>query len=99
MRISDWSSDVCSSDLIVAVIVPDEEEANAWATRNNLADKSFADLCSLPAFKAAVFQQITVSSSRCFQCLPPNSWFWISENRRVGKECIRSCRSRRSQYH
>lgn len=45
---------------VVAVIVPDEDEARAWAAQRNLADKSIAELCDLAEFKFAVLQQIVV---------------------------------------
>src|SRR3546814_316483 len=38
MRISDWSSDVCSSDLLVGLVVPDPEWARTWAAARGLAD-------------------------------------------------------------
>src|SRR3546814_2559979 len=63
MRISDWSSDVCSSDLVQV-----SSEAQAHAQRH--AAKSMA--------------------ASCMQ---------RSEERRVGKECVSTCRSRWSPYH
>src|SRR3546814_4270369 len=43
MRISDWSSDVCSSDLLVALIVPDTDFAAEWARRRGRSPQSLAD--------------------------------------------------------
>src|SRR3546814_13818072 len=63
MRISDWSSDVCSSDLNKRV--------------SNLLGKGFI----LPA------------------PILPRARFRRSEERRVGKECVSTCRSRWSPYH
>src|SRR3546814_3737601 len=69
MRISDWSSDVCSSDLFV-VEPPGaewfdprtgEEGTNGWDAVVRTKDRS--------------------------------------EERRVGKECVSTCRSRWSPYH
>src|SRR3546814_6826426 len=70
MRISDWSSDVCSSDL-------------------SLGNFSFS------------------SSAICFSSMLRNSRILViqagsslrSEERRVGKECVSTCRSRWSPYH
>src|SRR3546814_8478600 len=76
MRISDWSSDVCSSDLSVddplddadlfvrtyTIIVADRDGGGVVAERNMVAAKR-------------------------------------SEERRVGKECVSTCRSRWSPYH
>src|SRR3546814_1744421 len=72
MRISDWSSDVCSSDL--AKLIP----INAVDTNNFCRDR----LCPQP-FWARIF---LASSGR-------------SDERRVGKECVSTCRSRWSLYH
>src|SRR3546814_2768584 len=77
MRISDWSSDVCSSDLVAfteslalaQTVAPvdlapteDEHEADSDPMRESTAAKR-------------------------------------SEERRVGKECVSTCRSRWSPYH
>src|SRR3546814_3829345 len=62
MRISDWSSDVCSSDL--------SNRANGSAVSVPRRDH-------LSQFKT------------CHR----------SEERRVGKECVSTCRSRWSPYH
>src|SRR3546814_13277362 len=67
MRISDWSSDVCSSDLLAAI---GTGSAVVWA--------------------AALFY--LVSSTLAL------SAFYRSEERRVGKECVSTCRSRWSPY-
>src|SRR3546814_6413558 len=70
MRISDWSSDVCSSDL-------DDDQSLAHAPVPQLRRISVAGLCRA---------SISARSTR-------------SEERRVGKECVSTCRSRWSQYH
>src|SRR3546814_2055687 len=78
MRISDWSSDVCSSDL------RDERRAGLDKYRRHFSPESASSigrrpLRSYPAFAAA-------STMR-------------SEERRVGKECVSTCRSRWSPYN
>src|SRR3546814_299383 len=83
MRISDWSSDVCSSDLSEDIIflmsvalmrgVP-EGVSNA---RRQLAKGNYDAAMSVPC---------CVTSTR-------------SEERRVGKECVSTCRSRWSPIH
>src|SRR3546814_8736144 len=65
MRISDWSSDVCSSDL------PDP--AHRVRARTGVADRIDQAGGAAYAFR--------------------------SEERRVGKECVSTCRSRWSPYH
>src|SRR3546814_10625029 len=74
MRISDWSSDVCSSDLGV---VP----------RGALAIGDAAASCPIksPRVRRGGEDRAPV---RC-----------RSEERRVGKECVSTCRSRWSPYH
>src|SRR3546814_7399050 len=77
MRISDWSSDVCSSDLTHEPIDTVRYIANRSSGR-----QGFAIAGALAAEGAAV----TLIAGR-------------SEERRVGKECVSTCRSRWSPYH
>src|SRR3546814_9935707 len=73
MRISDWSSDVCSSDLIVKRV-----------------------FFTLPVeFGAELGERAQVDWTRAKQHID----FFRSEERRVGKECVSTCRSRWSPYH
>src|SRR3546814_7107396 len=69
MRISDWSSDVCSSDLPLSFFRTTE---------------SYSRLS-------------TIAST--IQGPSPAKAFSRSEERRVGKECVSTCRSRWSPYH
>src|SRR3546814_3929217 len=78
MRISDWSSDVCSSDLLFFQI---SERRGAREKRS--LGSSFYDR------SAATIRNIGRSSSACRR----------SEERRVGKECVSTCRSRWSPYN
>src|SRR3546814_4856572 len=63
MRISDWSSDVCSSDL-----------------KSGLGNSS-------------IISAMRLRGGACTNVLKR------SEERRVGKECVSTCRSRWSPYH
>src|SRR3546814_1683613 len=65
MRISDWSSDVCSSDLQLRLALYPQLEAGSgtYASGSAMLDRD------------------------------------RSEERRVGKECVSTCRSRWSPYH
>src|SRR3546814_8998841 len=81
MRISDWSSDVCSSDLHQQLVA-----------QRALDQRGDHGCCSLPA--AASLPSIVAMS--CAAGLVGAS---RSEERRVGKECVRTCRSRWSPYH
>src|SRR3546814_6197319 len=76
MRISDWSSDVCSSDLPV-MLVEGEKASDAVVPL-------------LPMY---------VSMSWAGGSNAYRKTDWRSEERRVGKECVSTCRSRWSPYH
>src|SRR3546814_14516267 len=99
MRISDWSSDVCSSDLPseVALILPPAIYVALLQRRNRLA--AVLVLASLLSYSALTFVGL-IATLVCF--------IWTirgfrplhrSEERRVGKECVSTCRSRWSPYH
>src|SRR3546814_1323823 len=81
MRISDWSSDVCSSDLRTAALGLREDPGQVLF--------SFADIF------ADHRRQINAVQLE-FQVTGDN---FRSEERRVGKECVSTCRSRWSPYH
>src|SRR3546814_7722301 len=81
MRISDWSSDVCSSDLPSAG-VPERGVKRVDQYVAPLKD----NLHHLEIAAGLIF------SGRFF---PRDR----SEERRVGKECVSTCRSRWSPYH
>src|SRR3546814_5585324 len=85
MRISDWSSDVCSSDLREA------RGDNAAATD---AEALAAEVET--ALKAhALIDDGTDGQVWAYEI----DGFGRSEERRVGKECVSTCRSRWSPYH
>src|SRR3546814_11027483 len=104
MRISDWSSDVCSSDL----------RYPAFATRQITPPVSSATsaLPSLATLTSAGRPRVVSPSlprnwsrkviGRARSGLPLAPTFTNttrSEERRVGKECVRTFRSRWSPYH
>src|SRR3546814_2605255 len=74
MRISDWSSDVCSSDLTTPPIA-------STTDRPTNPDTATPVMC------------------RCTYLLVRYARLGRSEERRVGKECVSTCRSRWSPYH
>src|SRR3546814_4827750 len=83
MRISDWSSDVCSSDLARngrTQLVLDVPMAA-------FADTTPKGLTKLTAVMRRAARE-TGSGGFRFLVLPR------AEERRVGKECVRTCRSR-----
>src|SRR3546814_13472321 len=112
MRISDWSSDVCSSDLI--------HRAYARVREGNFSLEGLLGFdmrgravgivgtgqigmavagilsgfgCRLLAYDPAPDPGLTALGGRYVE-LPERS-----EERRVGKECVSTCKSRWSPYH
>src|SRR3546814_18660209 len=81
MRISDWSSDVCSSDLFVAAQI---------------------GIKALPAIRR-IGQRIIGETQQPIELERGADVGKLrierSEERRVGKECVSTCRSRWSPYH
>src|SRR3546814_13882659 len=119
MRISDWSSDVCSSDLAMReqVLLPlidrmdgtllEENMSNPLASIEHFLcgtiqtleeDKGVQQIYEIMMVKceyvdefADVLEQILMNCSGVI--------IKRSEERRVGKECVSTCRSRWSPYH
>src|SRR3546814_19644210 len=109
MRISDWSSDVCSSDLravtpnsdsraarsfsmaaaspkpLIVTFAPSAANARAVASPMPLVDPVTSALLPFRNIGKLLGQSL-VGSKR-------------SEERRVGKDCVSTCRSRWWQYH
>src|SRR3546814_1062000 len=94
MRISDWSSDVCSSDLagevaplhvahgVAAGLTGDQARRGEVAQRSgHVVELHVVELHVLPGREVAPAPAVR------------------SEERRVGKECVSTCRSRWSPYH
>src|SRR3546814_10984444 len=90
MRISDWSSDVCSSDLQFPHAHLHLVEARHGAQRRR-AGKSGVDL-EHAGGAVGIGAELEVGGAMGLQ--RPRS-----EERRVGKECVSTCRSRWSPYH
>src|SRR3546814_14707630 len=84
MRISDWSSDVCSSDLPPCRFRGAAPCACPW--------RSSLQSCRCPS--SAPHGRPTAAP--CAARLPSSA---RSEERRVGQECVSMCRSRWSTYH
>src|SRR3546814_12763519 len=72
MRISDWSSDVCSSDLMGLAALPAQAQLRVARQQH-------------PMRRAAA--------------CPERQHARRSEERRAGKECVSTCRSRWSPQH
>src|SRR3546814_9395036 len=82
MRISDWSSDVCSSDL--NSLFPATRQQKYCDHGRSVV--LLTTTCPIP-----------FARSSCGSGGKPR--YARSEERRVGKECVSTCRSRWSQYH
>src|SRR3546814_6209285 len=88
MRISDWSSDVCSSDLYVRLLIPSNPaDCSAAAARCRIHFQTSAD------FPGDIRDSLCQARPSGYSAMPR------SEERRVGKECVSTCRSRWSPYH
>src|SRR3546814_5589408 len=85
LRISDWSSDVCSSDLITA---PSSLPGS---------QRDFCGTGHQSAYAALTYVRLSDNHSRQVKhknnCQGGNTGC-RSEERRVGKECVSTCRSR-----
>src|SRR3546814_2368044 len=77
MRISDWSSDVCSSDLVSQAL---------FSQRPGRYRIDPAKVGPDPRLRGGASGSLSMARGR-------------SEERRVGKECVSTCRSRWSPYH
>src|SRR3546814_18263955 len=102
MRISDWSSDVCSSDLVGAQRGDDGLIALARpAALVQFALIATAFFALMQAYVISDFSVINVAenSHPAKPLLYKISGVWRSEERRVGKEGVSTCRSRWSPYH
>src|SRR3546814_19107660 len=95
MRISDWSSDVCSSDLGD----PGRPRARGVARGGGARQQGGARLFGLSRDAGrAPARQAGQSRARRADAADPGRGE-RSEERRVGKEGVSTCRSRWSQYH
>src|SRR3546814_17003550 len=128
MRISGWSSDVCSSDLLKSVLdeavvsrladlktASEEAVAAAQGAAERLARQmlTIADTtASVEARIAEVNTQVEEQNKEEFSrrsallieslnstAIDIAKIMSRSEERRVGKECVSTCRSRWSPYH
>src|SRR3546814_13451589 len=101
MRISDWSSDVCSSDLLARTVLPDVNLAtNRWLFQHltQTLDRRVLKLLSR-ADDTDLHAAISINLNVETLLSPAFLEFDRSEARRVGKECVSTCRSRWSPYH
>src|SRR3546814_12751687 len=100
MRISDWSSDVCSSDLNPVILIQEKglerlsgsllpfRGAGSFVPKNDL-------VFSIPSIDTDTIGKFTLLVSITDLVFPP---LIRSEERRVGKVCVSPFRSRWSPY-
>src|SRR3546814_13229266 len=98
MRISDWSSDVCSSDLLR---LPDTHDANPVLRNARGVDQTIADCERTDRGREIAAVSGPVDEGLVDRHLPETIVDVVirSEERRVGKEGVSTCRSRWSPYH
>src|SRR3546814_5549570 len=103
MRISDWSSDVCSSDLRAPEVL--KTDSVLHKPNKTVTDATTTDVAN-PTRHADDGQTVQLifvwtaedlkSGRKVHLCKRHPS---KTEERRVGKECVSTCRSRWSPYH
>src|SRR3546814_5170021 len=120
MRISDWSSDVCSSDLNPELLLKPLADEGVFDTGGTgdltISEMDVADL--IEGFSAETdLARLRVCREKVEEILKAQGkiliWSYFlgnlerlrhalyprSDERRVGKECVRKCRSRWSPSH
>src|SRR3546814_13208191 len=106
MRISDWSSDVCSSDLFAhfaKTVILYHRPHQTMSFRNR--ELKIARCACIPdnrqiaAELVTVAAKIVIDAPHWFLGVDEDDGVGRSEERRVGKECVSTCRYRWSPYH
>src|SRR3546814_16927572 len=95
MRISDWSSDVCSSDLtrsLGSLVIELGGGGSSRSTPSMIVSMLRPVLDCLEGLMNLEHSTASEDRSAGLELLR-------SEERRVGKECVSPCRSRWSPYH
>src|SRR3546814_11399410 len=98
MRISDWSSDVCSSDLESSGYYAD----SYWLAYNNQTFNGKPNIeMRIDAEQEAVRELVPIAKTIADgnKVSYKMATYRRSEERRVGKACVSTCRSRWSPYH
>src|SRR3546814_14265338 len=104
MRIIDWSSDVCSSDLAIGQFFQRAKEGRL------MSGHSKAQIWKIVLFVGAwvnalvsmIYDSMDIENPvgcRGEAIILRYAPMARSEERRVGKECVSTCRSRWSPYH
>src|SRR3546814_13475531 len=102
MRISDWSSDVCSSDLAYERVASKD---GAIAALDDFALPVVIKADGLAAGKGVIIAETREQAVEAIEDMFSGAFGAAgaeavrSEERRVGKECVSTCRSRWSPFH
>src|SRR3546814_19309779 len=98
MRISDWSSDVCSSDLhsvvVRSTVMPRTTEERIAPRLEGACGRQIGDGLAL-SFNPEFLRE----GAAIKDFFGPPFPVVRSEERSVGQECVSTCRSRWSPYH
>src|SRR3546814_18827117 len=99
MRISDWSSDVCSSDLLDQLAkhlgrgqVVERQHFRGNGTEHRTGAAVLVECIDTKPRQSGNFER-EIDFEKFFVIAAR------SEERRVGKECVSTCRSRWTPYH
>src|SRR3546814_13156517 len=106
MRISDWSSDVCSSDLRTSVMIYSALSPQALAEQIRilrlpaiLADEEDWTSETIAAAQAAGTQGLRPTADPANPVMVVAQMTERSQESRVGKEWVSTCRFRWTPYH
>src|SRR3546814_14127013 len=107
MRISDWSSDVCSSDLPpgghvakpMRILVIEDNQDIAANLGDYLEDRGHTVDFAADGVTGLHLAVVHDSDAIVLDLNLPGMDGLRSEERRVGKECVSTCRARWSPYH
>src|SRR3546814_2306382 len=111
MRISDWSSDVCSSDLASVVLIGaacliEHYRANPMLQTRWMGSRDLVKFALTGALVRVLTSEQNFGATGLLAAtglvndqLVTYYAVLRSEERRVGKECVSTCRSRWSPYH
>src|SRR3546814_11751699 len=103
MRISDWSSDVCSSDLEHRIAGDEDEDLGGVRETviavGNPAHHIVGNVVEENEDQRHPAEEIEPQVAYLRRRRTGRRGGGRSEERRVGKECVRTCRDRGSPYH